>query len=276
MMLWQRLAIRAFTVLAATSGILLAAQEEKKTGGKGADRLDALARQLDLSDKQKQQVKQIYADFDRKAAPLIRQLCAERDKQWQALQKVLDKRQREKLKEVVKAQGAKELQDIVEKLKLSEKQKGQVEKIRGEFWKKFLALSTEKDESIARQYRELHTETVAAAHKVLTPEQCARLHGIQKQDFDEWHDFIFRHDHLKALNEKLGLSAAQQKQIQELCASHEKKLAPARARLKELCKQGCADLRKVLTAEQRARLHEVFPFNFHEMEEPPGGKKKKE
>jgi len=256
---WQRLAVTAFTVLALAYGSLLPAQEKEK---KGSDRLDALARQLKLSDKQKQQVKQIYADFDRKAAPLIQQLCTERDKEWQTLQKVLNEKQRAKLKEVLKAQGAKELKDIAQKLNLTEKQKEQVDKIRKEFWKKFLSISAKKGETLAQEYRELHTETVAAGRKVLTPEQCNKLHGIQHQDFDEWHDYIFRPDHLKALGEQLGLGAAQIKQLQQDCAAHEKKLDKPRAQLKQLCKEGCSGLGKVLTAEQRAKLHEAFPFSF--------------
>ena len=262
-MVWQRLAVTAFTILALASGSVLPSQaEEKQPLGKGSDRLDALARKLNLSDAQKEKVKKVYADFDKKAAPLIRQLCTQRDEEWQALQNALDEGQREKLKEVLKAQAAKELQSIAQKLNLSEKQKEKVEKIRQDFWKKFLNLSIKKGENMAREYRELHMDVVLAGRQALTPEQCTKLHAIQKQDFDDWHDFIYRPDHLKALGEQLGLSAEQLKQLQEACASHERKLEKPRTQIKDLCKEECAALDKVLTAEQKTKLHEVFPLNF--------------
>jgi hypothetical protein len=256
-MVWQRLALTVLMILALASGRLLAAQPEH---------LDALARELNLSDRQKQQIKQIYADFDGKANPLLRQLCTHRDEEWHALQNILSEGGRAKLNEVLKAQGAKELQSIAQKLNMSEKQKERAEEIRKEFWKKFLALSTQKGENIAREYRELHMDAVGAARGMLTPEQCTKLHAIQKQDFDEWHDYVFRHDHLKALGEQLGLSGAQLKQLQQICASHENKLEQPRAQLKQLCNEGCAALGKVLNAEQRAKLHDVFPFSFLEGE----------
>jgi len=267
MMGWPRLATTAFTILTLASVYLLAAQpEQKQPAGKGTDRLDALARKLNLSDTQKEQVKKIYADFDKKADPLIRQLCTHRDEEWQALQKVLDEGQKAKLKEVLKAQGAKELQSIAQKLNLSEEQKAKVEKIRKDFWKEFLDLSTQQGENMGRKYRELNMQAVVAGREVLTPAQRAKLPAIQKQDFDEWHDYIYRHDHLKALGEQLGLSAAQLKQLQERCATCEKKLEQPKAQLKQLCREGCAALGKVLNAEQRTKLHEAFPFGFLEGE----------
>jgi Spy/CpxP family protein refolding chaperone len=276
-MVWHRLAITAFTILALASGSVLPAQaEEKQPVGKESDRLDALARKLNLSDQQKQQVKQVYADFDRKADPLLRQLVKHREQEWQGLQNALNKEQKAKLMEVLKAQGAKELQSIAQKLNLSAEQKERVAKIRKDFWKKFLDLSTRKGENLAREYRELHAEVVRAAHEVLTPEQRAKLPAIQKHDFDEWHDFIYRHDHLKALGEQLGLSAAQVNQLQESCASCEKELEQPKAKLKQLCKEECAALERVLNAEQRARFHEVFPFHFLAVEQPPANKKQKE
>jgi protein-disulfide isomerase-like protein with CxxC motif len=108
---------------------------------------------------------------------------------------------------------------------------------------------------------------------VLTAQQLTKLHAIQRQDFDEWHDYIFRRDQLKALGEQLGLREAQLKQLQQTCAGHERKLEGPRAQLKQLCGEGCAALRKVLNAEQRARLHEVFPFNFLEGDQPAAEKR---
>jgi Spy/CpxP family protein refolding chaperone len=253
-MVWHRLAVTGFTILALTSGSLFAAGDN--------DRLDALAPKLNLSDKQKEQVKQIYADFDKKADPLMRQLCTQRNEEWQGLEKVLNEEQRGKLKDAVQAQGAKELQSVAEKLSLSAEQKEQVKKIRQDFWKKFLKLSAEKGENMARDYRDNYMDVVTASREVLTPEQLAKLPEIQRQDFEEWHDFIFRHDHLKTLGDQLGLSPTQFKELQELCAAHEKKLEKSKEQLKHICKEECAALEKVLNAEQRAKLHMVFPLNF--------------
>jgi len=276
-MVWQRLAVAAFTILALAYGSLLPAQaEEKQPAGKDSDRLDALARKLNLSDRQKQQVKAIYADFDRKADPLLRQLCKHREHEWQTLQTVLNEGQKAKLKEVFKTQGAKELQSIAQKLNLTAEQKEKVEKIRKDFLKKFLDLSMRKGENLAREYRELHAEVIAAAREVLTPDQRAKLPAIQKQDFDEFHDYIYQPDHLKALGEQLGLSAAQLNQLQQSCTTCEKEIVENRAKLKELCATECAALEKVLNAEQRARFHEVFPFHFLAAEQPSAEKRQKE
>src|SRR5260370_12587515 len=175
-MVWQGLALTALMIVALASGRLLAAEP---------DRLDALARELNLSDNQKQQVKQIYADFDRKANPLLRQLCTHREEEWQALQKVLNEGGRAKLNEVLKAQGAKELQSIAQKLNLSEVEKERVEKIRKDFWKKLQNLCAQKGENMPREDRQLYMEAVAAARAALTPPQLAKLSAIQKQDFHE-------------------------------------------------------------------------------------------
>lgn len=262
-MIWQRLAVTALTILAVASGRPLAAEtEQKQPAGKGSDRLEALARKLNLSDRQKQQVKQIHADFDKKADPLIRQLCKQRGEEWQALQNVLNEGQRAKLKEVLKAQGAKELQSIAQKLNLSEEQKQRVAKIRGEFWNNFVSLSPDKGEHMCRDYRELYMEALAAASEVLTPAQLTKLPAIQRQDFQEGHDFVVRHEHVQAIGDQLGLSADQRNQIKQLCASCDKNCEQPLAKFKQVCKEECAALAKVLNADQRAKIHELFPFTF--------------
>jgi protein-disulfide isomerase-like protein with CxxC motif len=252
-MVCQRLALTALMILALASGRLLAAQP---------DRLDALARELDLSDRQKQQIKQIYADFDRKANPLIRQFCTHREEEWQALQNVLSEGGRAKVNEVLKAQEAKELQSIAQKLNLTEEQRERVEKIRKNFWKKFQNVCMQKGQNMARDYRQAYMEAVGAAREVLTPEQLVKLSAIQREDFHECHDFAVRPAHLNAIADQLGLSADQRKQIKQHCASCEKKCEQPQAEFKQLCKEECAALEKVLNAEQRAKIHAIFPFSF--------------
>ncbi|HEV3263479.1 MAG TPA: hypothetical protein VG013_41975 [Gemmataceae bacterium] len=276
-MVWQRLALTAFTIMALASGRLLAAQpEQKQAAGKASDPLDAVARKLNLSERQKQQVKQTYADFDRKAEPLVRQLCTQRSEEWQAVQKVLNEEQRAKLPEVLKAQEAKELQSLAQKLNLSEEQKQRVEMIRKDFWKTFVNLSPQKGENLARDYRELYMEALAAASEVLTPAQLAKLPAIQREDFHEGHDFALRQEHVKAIADQLGLSADQRNQIKQLCASCGKKLEQPVAEFQRFCKEHHAGLENVLNADQRAKLHEIFPFTFLCEEQPAGEKKKKE
>jgi hypothetical protein len=264
-------------IVALASGRLLADQsEQKQPAGKESDRLDALARKLNLTDRQKQQVKQIYADFDKKADPLVRQLCTHRGEEWQALQKVLNEEQQAKLKQVLKAQGAKELQSIAQQLNLSEEQKERVEKIRQNFWNKFLNLSPQKSENMARDYRELYMEAFGAAREVLTPAQLAKLPAIQRQDFQEGHDFAVRHEHVQAMADQLSLRADQRNQLKQLCASCDKKCEQPLAAFTQLCKEECAALEKVLNADQRAKLHDMFPFSFMTEEHPAGEEKKKE
>ena len=262
-MVWQRLAVTTFSILAlAFAGVLPARAQEQQPAGNGSNRLDVLARKLNLTDKQKEQVEQIYKDFDRKATPLLKELCKERDDEWQGLQNALSEDQRAKLKEAIKTQAAMELKSIAEKLNLSEEQTKQVEKIRKTFWKKFLNVCMQKGENMAREYRDLCMEATLAGHHVLTPEQRAKLAAVQRKDFGEWHDFIFHHEHLKALGQQLGLSDAQVNQLQEACAGHERKMEQPMAQLKDLCKDGCASLQRVLNADQQARFHEVFPYHF--------------
>jgi protein-disulfide isomerase-like protein with CxxC motif len=252
-MVWQRLAVTALTMLTFASGSLLAAQP---------DQLDALARELSLNDRQKQQVRQIYADFDRKANPLIQQLCTHRDEEWQALQKILSEGGRAKLNEALKAQEAKELQSIAQKLNLTEEQKERVEKIRKDFWKKFQNVCAQKGENMAREYRHAYMEAVGAAREVVRPGQFTKLSAIQKEDFHEGHDFAVRQAHLNAMADQLGLSADQRNQIKQHCATCEKKCEQPQAEFKQLCKEECAALEKVLNADQRAKLHQIFPFSF--------------
>lgn len=261
MVVW-RFAVMAVSILALASGSMLSAQEKDKQAGK----LEELARKLNLTDQQKQQVKLIFDDFDTKADPLIRQLCTQRGEEWQALQNALNEGQKAKLKEVLEAQNAKELKSIAQKLNLSEEQQKQVEKIRNNFWNKFLSMSIQKGPNMGHQYREIHLEAVGAGRKVLTLEQCTKLHVLQTQDVDEWHDHIFRGDHLKELGEKIGLSAEQIKKLQQECDGHEKKLVKPCAQFKSLCKEECAAMKKVLTAEQQAKFHELFPFDFLDRE----------
>jgi len=272
----QRFALTAFTILALVSGsLLLAREEEKKPADKGSDRLEALAKKLNLSDQQKQQVKQLDTDFDKKGAPLLQQLCTQGHDKWLAVRNVFTEEQRAKLPEVLKTQAAKELQSVVQKLNLSDEQKQRVVKIREAFWKKFLNLDAKKGEKSCREYRELCMDTFAAAREVLTPEQLSKLPGMQSQDFHEGHDFALRHDHLKAIADQLGLSDEQRNQIQKLCASSEKKMDQPRAQFRQLCKEHCVAAAKVLNADQLAKLEELFPFKcLHE--HPPGEEKKKE
>lgn len=271
----QRLALTAFTILALAFGSLLPAREEEKQPGKRTDPLDAVASKLNFSDQQKQQIKQAHEDFDKKASPLIRQLCTLGRDKWLAVRDVLTEEQRAKLPEVLKAQAAKELQSIVQKLKLSEEQKQRVAKVRADFWKKYLNLDTQKSENPCREYRELCMSTFAAAREVLTPEQRTMMPKMQREDIYEGHDFALRENHLKEIADQLGLSAEQRKQIQESCASFEKKLEQPRTQLKHLCVEQCVAMEKGLNADQLAKFEELFPFKcLHE--HPPGEEKKKE
>src|SRR5262249_35496182 len=129
-------------------------------------------------------------------------------------------------------------------------------------------------ENMCQEYREMYMDTMAAARKVLKPEQYAKLPSIQHQDFHEWHDFALRPEHLKAIGEQLGLSAEQRKQLQQIAASAAKKGEEPMAQLKKLCKEQCMSLEMVLNAEQRAKVHECFPFTFMDAELTRGAEKK--
>jgi Spy/CpxP family protein refolding chaperone len=212
-MVWQRLAFAVFTALTVASVGLLPAQEKQKLD-KGSERLEAAASKLQLNDEQKQQCRACCAEFQKKAEPLIKQLTTLRDEEWQAMGKVLTKDQRDKLSDVFKKLGDKELEGLSKKLNLTEEQKQQVKKIREEFSQQFLKISARKDEGLAREYHDLWMKTYTDVSKVLTKDQRPKLPGVVKQDFVEWLDFAYRPDTLKEVGEHLGLNAEQRKQIQ--------------------------------------------------------------
>jgi Spy/CpxP family protein refolding chaperone len=259
-MVAQRLATIVFTIMVLTFAGLLPAEEPK------TDRMEAAMDKLKLTDQQKQQCKKICADFDKKADPLIQKLCTQRGDEWQAISKILTDDQRAKLPEIVKASAAKELQILAKKLNLTDEQKTQVGKIREEFWKKYQKLAAQKDDNYCHQYRQLWMEALADVPKIMTVEQRAKLPAILRDEFQEWHDHTLREEHMKAMGDQLGLSAAQRKQISELCTAYEKKSEQPRDQLKQLCKEGCAAMDKVLNADQRAKLHEMFPFKYMEVD----------
>ncbi len=259
-MVAQRLATIVFPIVILALGGLLPAEEPKP------DRMEAAMEKLKLTDQQKQQCKKICAEFDKKADPLIQKLCVQRGEEWQAISKILTDDQRAKLPEVVKASAAKELQILAKKLNLNEEQKQQVAKIRAEFWKKYQKLEAQKDDSFCHQYRQLWMEALADVPKIMSEEQRAKLPAILRDEFQEWHDHTLREEHMKAMGDQLGLSAAQRKQINELCAAYEKKSEQPREQLKKLCTEGCASMDKILNADQRGKLHEMFPFKYMEVD----------
>jgi Spy/CpxP family protein refolding chaperone len=249
-MVLQRLAMTALAMVSlASTGLLLAADEAKPA----TDRLDAAMDKVSLSDRQKQMMKKICADFDEKAGPLINKLCVQRREHWDAMVGVLTEEQRTKLPTAVKKSVDKE-------------QTQRVATIRAEFWKKFQSLCPEKGEKkgadISREYRHLWMEALAKASEFLTKEQRAKLIALQRKEFNEWHDHTLRDEHMKSIADQLGLSAEQRKKINDLCSSHGKKCDEPRDKLAQLCKEGCASMEKVLTADQRAKLPEMFPFTF--------------
>lgn len=256
-MMWNRLGVMALTLLALAAGGQLVA-EEKGQPGRRHDRLEALASKLGLSDQQKEEIRKIHADYDKKMDPLEEQLWALHHAEHEAMSKVLTEDQRAKLPEVMKEVMHKELDKMADKLGLTEAQKQKVEKIHEMYAKKFRDLAAQKGENARHKFHELRSEAMATVGKDLNDEQRARLHSVMREEFHRMHDPAVRREHLKAFADKLGLSAEQKEQVQKVHNEYEQKIEKLAEQLKQLHKDEHAAVEKVLTEEQRTKLRELL------------------
>lgn len=254
-MAWQRIAGMACALLALAAGAAQLSAEEK---GKRHDRLEALAGKLGLNDKQKEEIRGIHQDFDKKADPVEHQLWALHRQEFEALSKVLTDDQRAKLPTILKTHMEKELQAITAQLNLTDDQKQKVAKIREEYEKKFHEQAAQKGEAAHKQFRELRRQFFEEVSTILTDEQRAKLPGVLHEEFHHWRDPAMRREHLKALGEQLGLSADQKEQIKKIHAEHDPQVSKLAAELKQLHKEEHEAIEKVLTEDQRAKFRDLL------------------
>jgi len=221
------------------------------------DPLSALAAQLSLDKQQQQQVRNIEADYRKKAEPAREKLRKLRHDQFEAVQRVLTEQQRSQLPEALHAMWDREWQTIGSKLKLSDKQQQNIRRIRNEFAKKFPEMSKAPGE-LPEKARNLKAEFFTAVSAELTPQQRTGLTDALHEEFGQWGKPEFRQQHLKALGDRLNLTDEQRRRIEKVHAEYAPKFQTFVQQLERLHEEEFDAVDKVLTAEQRTRLRQML------------------
>jgi len=241
---------------AAGRGRLARPDEPKAEPAKGHDRLDAMAAKLGLTDQQKNDIRTVHAEFDKKLSDAEHQLWTLHHEEHEAMSKVLTDEQRAKVPMVLKAARDKELQAIAAKLGLTDDQTKKLEAVREEHETKFRELAAKGEEGRA-QFHELRHLFHEAIGKELTDDQRAKLPGVLREEYHEWRDPATRREHLKAICDELGLTTEQKASMKKIHDDFDEKTAKPTAELKQTREEEHAAVDKVLTPEQRTKLQEL-------------------
>jgi len=256
-MVWHRVAGLAVAILVLAVGGTLLGADEKKAAKGHHDRADALASKLGLSEEQREKIRKIHTDFDKKEDPIEHRLHTLHHEEREALSKVLTEEQRGKVPEVMKAEMQKEWDKLASKLGLNEEQKTKARKIHEEYGSKFRALAGGKGERGEGEFRKLRHQEIEAVREVLNEDQRHKLPSLMRQEFHDWRDPATRREHLKAIADKLGLSAEQREQAKKVHESFETKIHKEAEQLRQLHKEEHEAIAAVLTEAQRKKFHEL-------------------
>jgi Spy/CpxP family protein refolding chaperone len=268
---WAVLTVATLTL--ATGAGRLAAEEPRADTGKKHDRVEMLAKRLGLDEKQQEQIKKIREDYDLKTDPVEHMLWALHHGEHEAVRKVLNDDQRTKLAAALKEMRQKEFDTMADKLGLSADQKKKIGQIREEFEPKFheLALSREKGENVHKQFRELRHDFLEAVRPELTDDQRAKLPILMREEHHHWRNPATRHEHMKAVFDKLNLGAEQKEKIRKIHEEYDPKIKTEHTQLRQLHQEEHEAMEKVLTADQRTKWQEIRKQ--HRLDETPGDKK---
>src|SRR5262249_26222176 len=155
------------------------------------------------------------------------------------------------------------VQMLAKRLGLDEKQQDQVKKIREDY--------DLKTDPVEHMLWALHHGEHEAVRKVLNDDQRAKLPVLMREEHHHWRNPVTRHEHMKAVFEKLDLSADQKETIKKIHAEYDPKMKEAHTQLRKLHQEEHEAMEKVLTAEQRTKWQEIRKQ--HRLEETPGDKK---
>src|SRR5271166_282633 len=99
--------IRSLAVLglAFAMSSMLVAKDEKNTGNNRFDMSKILAEKLGLNDKQRQEMRQIHEEYEKKMEPMIHQLWTLHVQECEALKEGLTEQQRARLPQVLQTQA---------------------------------------------------------------------------------------------------------------------------------------------------------------------------
>ncbi len=246
-----RLATISFTILALALGAgRLAAREPAKHKGN----FENLANKLGLNDQQKQQLRQIYSDFDQKIEPVREKMWVLRHEKFEMMKQVLTEQQRQQLPSALKDIWQKEWREIADKLQLSNEQKQKIEKIHDEYARKFEQMEQQKGERKAQQFHSLKREFFNAVNKELTEKQRAEVPAVLREEMHEWRSAEFRQEQLKKVADRLNLSAEQRQKVQQIEEQFQPKLEKLISQLRQLRNEERQKMESVLTDSQRAKL----------------------
>jgi len=252
------MAVTAFAILAlAVGGRLVADDPKAEPPGKGHDRLEAMAAKLGLNDKQKEEIKTIHTDFDKKAGDMEHQLFALHHEEHEAMSKVLTDDQRAKLPGLLKAMRDKELEKIAGELGLNADQTKKLEAVREEHETKFHEVAGQQGDEARARFHQLRHELFEAIGKELTAEQKEKLPGILREEYHQWRDPVARREHLKAIGGELGLNDDQKEQIKKIHKEYDQKAEPLTIRIKQVHEDEHTAVNEVLTPDQRTKLADL-------------------
>lgn len=253
-MVGHRIVATAFAILALAAGAgRLSAEERKKTESTRPDRLEALATKLGLDTRQKDEVRKIQNDFDKKADPLEQQLWTLHRDECAAMQKTLTAEQRAKLPDAVKAMWENELQKVAPQLRLTDDQQQKLRKIHDEFQPKFFVLVEQKGADTFRSFCELRVQAIKAMRQELNEEQRALLPSFVRAEFHKLHNPASRREQLQIIADKLGVNKDEREQLQKILTEYDRQMEQPAAQLKQVHREEHAAIEKVLTAEQREK-----------------------
>jgi len=234
------------------------AQANANAQGKKHDFAAALTAKLGLNNQQAEEVRKICTEFDAKKEPIEEQLFVAHHEARAEMQKLLTDEQRAKAPQVIKQEKERELQSIAAKVGLTDQQLKQVEGTLSQFHNKFQELSGQKPEDVRKQFHELKREVCAAVGKDLNDEERIRLAGVMREEFQHWQQPGFKREHVRAFEDKLGLTAEQKTKADKIIADCEKASEKPIAQLKEMCQQEREAIAKVLSNEQKTQLNQIM------------------
>ena len=233
-------------------------QDNNQQQGMRHDRLEAVTQSLNLNDQQKTELQKVFTSFDQKVDPLDKQLWTLNFQEHQAVVQVLTPEQRAKLPEVIKPIKEKELNKIGAKLGLNDDQKQRIEKICEQYEPKFHELIQQQGQNVSQQFHQLRNQVFAAIHKELTTEQKAKLPGIFREEFEQWHNPAMQSQILQEVSQRLDLRPQQKDQIQRILADFNTKIDQPVTRLRQFHQEERSAVEQVLNEQQRARLREMM------------------
>jgi hypothetical protein len=263
-LMWHRVltAALAALVLGAVGG-RLTGEEKKGHHGKRHDRLEALAAKLGLSDQQKKQIRKIHHEYDQKEDKVVHRLGELHHQQREAVGKVLTDAQRAKAPGIMREELEKELREVADKLGLSPEQRQHIQKVRAHYDERIHKLHGHHDARAHEHLRHLRQEEFHAIRHELNEQQRARLPGILREEFHEWRNPAAGGKRLKAVADRLGLSADQRQRIHKILAEHQPETERLVGELRHLHHEEHQAVSKVLTEDQRAKLRKILEARHH-------------